>query len=279
MTRSLTLMKTLFAVAVFLAVLVLTPIALSPVLFKNLQTNDQLQAPPQRMLVVFAHTDDEVTNSGLIRHFASLGTEIVLLTLTDGSANPKSDLNACQPDENITQCRIREVNASAEILGVKHVETPLLPDSALMEHLPQAVVNVSRLVNSFQPDAILTMEPSGLNGLADHQAAFLAVAGALKTLSQTPTLYLSKLPWPFSWFLKSKIPARFEKNTIVFPTDDTLLETKVAAALKHKSQASTIQGLTLGLGPRGLFRWINFETYSVHPTDDLTLLAGTYQFP
>ncbi|MFZ9519974.1 MAG: PIG-L deacetylase family protein [Silvanigrellaceae bacterium] len=266
-----------FLMILLFLVLPLFLLIASPKLFRSYHSGVESFPAPRRLLVVFAHTDDEVTNSGLIRHWANQGSQIQILTLTDGAANPNSDLTACLPKENITQCRLRELSDSAKILGIGKINAPKLPDSRLMEHLPQATQEVQSLLNSFQPDAILTMEPSGLNGLADHRAAFQSVALALQGSRQDqPRLYLSTLPPPFSWVLRSRLPEELDSRIKVFPTAEGLVEIKVEDAFAHRSQSSTINGISLGLGPRRLFSWIDFETYSIHPAKEIDqLLSGS----
>lgn len=249
--------------------LLLTILFLSARLFAQKHNAPEAFSPPKRLLVVFAHTDDEVTNAGLIRHWANQGTDIKILTLTDGAANPNSDLSVCQSGESITRCRMRELGVSAELLGIRHVRTPLLPDSKLMEHLEQASQIVSDEFSTFSPDAVLTMEPSGLNNLADHRAAFLSVARAAAQSNIRAQAYLSRLPPPFVWVLPSQIPSAHANRLKVIRMDEKLVAVKVADALAHRSQASTIRGISLGLGPERLFEWINFETYSLHAAQEL----------
>lgn len=263
------LLRTLAFLTLLTIILLPSVFFLSARFFAHGKTDPDAFQPPRRLLVVFAHTDDEVTNSGLIRHWANLGSEITLMTLTDGAANPQSDLSVCNAQESITDCRMRELRDSAKILGVRNIRTPLLPDSKLMEHLTRASKLVSEEIASFKPDAILTMEPSGLNGLSDHRAAFLSVALSLQEHPHRSRAFLSVLPPPFAWILPSRIPADFSGSNKVFPLSDSLIEIKAADAFAHRSQSATINGLTLGMGPRKLFQWINFETYNVVDADDL----------
>lgn len=263
------LLKALVFLTLLTIILLPSVFFLSSRFFAQRKTDANVFQPPRRLLVVFAHTDDEVTNSGLLRHWANLGSEITLMTLTDGAANPQSDLSVCNALETITDCRMRELRDSARILGVRNVRTPLLPDSKLMEHLNRASKLVGEEIASFKPDAILTMEPSGLNGLSDHRAAFLSVALSLQEQPHRSKAFLSVLPPPFAWFLPSRIPAEFTDSNKVFPLSDSLIEVKTADAFAHRSQSATINGLTLGMGPRKLFQWINFETYNVVETDIL----------
>jgi LmbE family N-acetylglucosaminyl deacetylase len=242
--------------------------------FFNLKHGDvRAFSVPEKLLIVFAHTDDEVTNSGLIRHWANLGTEIKILTLTDGSANPDSDLKTCKPAENITGCRMRELSESAQTLGIRHIRTPLLPDSKLLQALPQATQIVSEELANFRPDAVMTMEPSGLNGLADHRAAFLSVAAAAAQSNFKFRAFLSSLPPPFEWFLPSRIPDNRQTSVKTFTTDELLRSAKAAVANAHQSQSKTIRGLTLGLGAEKLFTWINFETYGIFDSGELSVLV------
>lgn len=242
---------------------------LSPHYFKMQTQILSFTQPPKSVLVVFAHPDDEVTNAGIIRHLADSGAEITLLTLSDGSANPQSDMAACSGHEYISDCRIEELKRAAQLLGIKKVVTPMLPDSALIHHLPQAMESISEEIMNQRPDIILTMEPSGLNGQEDHRAVFPAVTQALKRTRHSAKILLSTLPWPISVFLPTRIPESLRANLRVFPTPESLRAVKSTVAEAHKSQKSTIQGLTLGLGPRILFSWLNFETYSVVGSHDL----------
>jgi LmbE family N-acetylglucosaminyl deacetylase len=248
-------------------------LVLSPSYFRARTKTLTFPQPVQRLLIVLAHPDDEVTNSGLIRYLADSGTEITLLTLSDGSANPQSDTAACSAFETVSDCRIAELKAAAELLGINKVVTPMLPDSALIHHMPQAIERISEEINSLRPDTILTMEPSGLNGQTDHRMLFPAVAKAIQNTKHSTQVLLSTLPWPISAVLPSKIPPRFEDNLRVFPTAEALRETKSKVAEAHKSQTKTIRGLTLGLGPSVLFRWLDFETYSVVESNDLKSLG------
>ncbi|MEN9529589.1 MAG: hypothetical protein RI932_1462 [Pseudomonadota bacterium] len=260
--------------------LILVLLALSPRYFEMRNEVLNFAQPVQRVLVVFAHPDDEVTNSGLIRHLADSGAEITLLTLSDGSANPQSDMTACSGHEYISECRIEELKAAAQLLGIKRVVTPMLPDSALIHHLPQAIQSISEEIVNQRPDIILTMEPSGLNGQEDHRAVFPAVAQAVKRTRHSVKILLSTLPWPISVFLPSRIPEPLRANLRVFPTPEYLRAVKSNVAEAHKSQQRTIQGLTLGLGPKILFNWLSFETYSVVGSHDLDVFLknGTFQF-
>ncbi|MBM3381348.1 MAG: PIG-L family deacetylase [Betaproteobacteria bacterium] len=252
--------------------LLLVALILSPQYFKTQTQTLSFAEPPKTVLVVFAHPDDEVTNAGLIRHFTDSGAEVALLTLSDGSANPNSDMGACSGHENISDCRIQELRTAATLLGIKNVITPMLPDSALYHHMPQAIEHISEAIRTLRPEVILTMEPSGLNQQEDHRTLFPAVAKSIQNTGHSAQLLLSTLPWPVSLFLPSQLPPSLSGSLRIFETSAPLREVKAKVAEAHKSQSRTIQGLTLGLGPALLFRWLNFETYSVVGNNDLTVL-------
>lgn len=254
----------------FLAFFFLFGVYFSPLAFKQLYPHfSNAEKNCSRLLVTFAHADDELTNAGLIRHFADNGAEISLIVLTDGAANKESDISACLKNEAIADCRKREVRTVGLILGVDHIVFGNLPDSNLQRTLTEAVQIVSKEIKRTQPDCLLTMEASGLNGSADHRAAHQAVKMAVADRQFIGKIYLSTLPWPLRLFLPSSLPNNSTDNVRVFSTNKRLKNIKVQVGAAYKSQAKTIRNITLGLGPNALFSWLDFETYSIHNSSDL----------
>jgi LmbE family N-acetylglucosaminyl deacetylase len=243
---------------------------LSPLAFKRLFPQlSHSEKNCTRLLVTFAHADDELTNAGLIRHFADTGSQISLIVLTDGAANTESDRTACLKNETMTACRKRELENVGSMLGLDHIVFGNLPDSNLQGFLSEARQIVSKEMKDFQPDCLLTMEATGLNGNADHRAAHRAVKTAVADLDFDGIVYLSTLPWPMRFFLPSHLPNNSTDEIKIFSTNKRLKEIKVQIGMAHKSQAKTIRNITLGLGPSALFSWLDFETYSVHNANDL----------
>lgn len=227
-----------------------------------------MAAEAKRVLVVLAHADDEVMSAGLLHHFAASGAKVHMLTLTDGAANPNSNLRVCEEDD-IRDCRAREVRLAAKRIGIEEVILGMLPDSKLMAHQEAGVRLVQQSWARLQPDTVLTVEPSGLNRNADHRAAHIIAMRALHQLGVTENgapglrLYLTTLPFPINLAMKSGMPKRSGLAMKHFLLDDESISLKVEVAAAHASQAGTLQKISLGIGPKALFRWMRRESYWV----------------
>jgi LmbE family N-acetylglucosaminyl deacetylase len=254
----------------FALFLFLSGLYISPKIFKQIYPHlSQKTDDCRNLLIAFAHTDDELTNAGLIRYFADFGSRITLIVLTDGAANRESEMSACLKGETITDCRKRELRDVGLILGLENIVFGNLPDSRLQNAISEATEIVSNEITLRRPNCILTMEASGLNGSADHRAAHEAVKRALNKHNFSGKVYLSTLPWPLRFFLPSSLPGNSTTEIRTFSLNKRLTDIKIKTSFAHKSQATTIRNITLGMGPHRLFSWLDFETYSVHNGSDL----------
>lgn len=246
-----------------------TVVYLSPLLFKAIHAAKPLSQTCSHVVAVYAHTDDELTNAALIRTLANKGAIITLLTLTDGAANRESDIALCNTGESITACRAREIRKSAELIGVSRLDFANLPDGELSKHIDEAADAIRDVITESRADCLITMEASGLNGSADHRAAHQAVRQAYQTSKDNPVVFLSTLPWPLRLVLPSELPNGRTDRIHILELNENLFQTKVGVGDAHKSQWKTIQNITLRLGPENLFRWIDYETYSVHRAQEI----------
>lgn len=234
--------------------------------------NPAKAAEAKRVLAVLAHADDEVMSAGLLHHFAASGARVHLVTLTDGSANPNSDLRACEEDD-IRDCRAREVRLAAKRIGIEELTLGMLPDSKLLSHVDEGASLVQEAWKRLDPDTVLTVEPSGLNGNADHRAAHVITMRALHQLGVTKggapglRVYLTTLPFPIHLVLRSRMPKQGDGGDGVamehFLLDEESIRLKAEVASLHASQAGTLQKISLGVGPRALFRWMKRESFWV----------------
>jgi LmbE family N-acetylglucosaminyl deacetylase len=137
----------------------------------------------KRLLVVFAHPDDETAIAGTLAHYTEQGVEVALVCATKGEAGEISDPTLATP-ENLPAVRERELRCSCDMLGIKNLYLLNYCDSGMEgtaeNEKPTAFIRARdedvqrklvRIFRDFKPDAVITFEPFGWYGHPDHIAA------------------------------------------------------------------------------------------------------------
>jgi hypothetical protein len=238
----------------------------------NFQTNpkpDESLPNIKKLLVILAHSDDEISSAAMIQHLAKRGTQVHVVVLSDGTANPQSNLAMCK-ESSIMECRKRESTNALQFIGAESTLFLDLADSKLQSQLETAVPLLAQKISSFGPDGVLVMEPSGLNGQSDHKAAFQISAKALKYINYTPNqLILTSLPFPLSLFFPTKLSEFRAKNlnTIKYSEKVSVLKSRLLKF--YPSQLKTIQSMLLFIPPEIFFRWLKWESFFIFEAKDI----------
>jgi N-acetyl-1-D-myo-inositol-2-amino-2-deoxy-alpha-D-glucopyranoside deacetylase len=212
------------------------------------------------LLAVFAHPDDEVFSGGTLAHYASLGVRVTLVCATRGDAGKVSDpeLQIDGP-EALAELRKGELERSAALLGVAEVVTLGYGDSgreertrtgdskALMNADPVEVeAKLREVIAEVRPQVIVTFDPHGGYGHADHLAVHRATSAAFFS-----TGHLEGAPQRLFFGVTTTETARvFGAESGLDPllygvSDSTVtltldvraqLQTKLAALAAHRSQ-------------------------------------------
>ncbi|MBG7610268.1 MAG: PIG-L family deacetylase [Anaerolineae bacterium] len=118
-----------------------------------------------RVLVIFAHQDDELLVAGTLAGLDAAGAETMLLTLTngDGSVNPG------QSTEDRIAERAANLNDIANILQVDRVEQGFFSEGVFMDSDDEIKQVILEKINDYQPDTIITWDTvKGLYGHPHH---------------------------------------------------------------------------------------------------------------
>jgi len=119
-----------------------------------------------KVLVIFAHQDDELLVAGTLAGLDLAGVETMLLTLTngDGSGAPG------QSTEDRIAERAANLNNLAAVLQVDSVEQGFFSDSGFMDVSDDEIKQVIlEIINDYQPDTIITWDTvKGLYGHPHH---------------------------------------------------------------------------------------------------------------
>src|SRR5262249_50677577 len=126
---------------------------------------------PPRILLVFAHPDDEsFVAAGLSRRYADAGAEIALVTATRGEAGSRGDPPLCTVEE-LPAVGESELRAAARILGI--ADGPIIGyrDQHLAEVPADAIrAQLVGVLRHHRPHVVVTYDPQGGHGHGDHIA-------------------------------------------------------------------------------------------------------------
>ena len=140
----------------------------------------------RRLLLVFAHPDDETfVAGGACRRYADAGAKIVLITATRGAAGSCGSPPLCSRAE-LPARRETELGEAARILGVSEVHLLNYRDKRLGE-APAAAVRLELVtfIRRYRPHVLLTFDPRGMNGHPDHVAISRFAMDAVATAADS----------------------------------------------------------------------------------------------
>jgi LmbE family N-acetylglucosaminyl deacetylase len=170
--------------------MMLAALALSPVAAQN--------APPapQRVLVVVAHPDDELTMAPAIAALARQGADVAIHYATAGDAGP--GVSGLAPGAELAERRIAEAWCAVEALGVSTLLGAEHPDGKLGVGAHHEGSAAQALAASYAQqfalsDVILTWGPDGGYGHADHRmvsALATQVVQAMPAATRPKLLYV-----------------------------------------------------------------------------------------
>lgn len=189
---------------------------------------------PGRAMTIGAHPDDAEFGAGAtLARWASLGTQITMVILTDGSKG------AWDPDtdqQELIETRIKEQANAADVLGAANVIHLEHVDGEL-EYSMNLRLELARHIRTEKPDVVLTHDPWQKYQLhPDHRVTGTAALDAVVTAREPLAARHLNLPAhrPSTALLWSAdAPDHAE------PMTDTWFESKIDALMCHTSQGTT----------------------------------------
>lgn len=140
-------------------------------------------ADERTLLAVFAHPDDESTVSPILARYAREGVDVTIAIATDGRLGFQEHAGIPAGDE-LAAARREEMKCAAEKLGVNLVHfdyhDQLRAGEGYDGHIPHVralLKDVTELIESIQPDAIITWGPDGGSNHMDHRLIGDTVTG------------------------------------------------------------------------------------------------------
>jgi LmbE family N-acetylglucosaminyl deacetylase len=154
--------------------------------------------PMLTLMAVHAHPDDEVISTGgVLAKAAASGIRTVLVTCTNGEqGDAPGGVKPGEPGHDpaaVRETRLRELERSAALLGIQHVEllgyadsgmdgwdANNAPDAFANADLGEAVGRLAELMERYRPQVVVTYDENGGYGHPDHIQAHRVAAGAVE---------------------------------------------------------------------------------------------------
>jgi len=196
--------------------------------------------PPKKILLIFAHPDDETSScGGTISKYSKLGSEIFVCTATNGNKGDLGTGDLVLKREELGTFRENEEKSVLKFLGAKDVIQLGYDDQGL------ELLDVPILENQFfdilmdiKPNIVITFGERGFSGHTDHIQAHINAKNAfgkyVKFSPESKLLYTA-MPRFFAEFRNMDL-SEDEKSPSIAINISSTWEKKVKALRMYKSQ-------------------------------------------
>lgn len=150
----------------------------------------------KRLLAIMAHPDDESLGiGGSLAKYAAEGVQTYLITATLGEKGWFSLPSAYPGPDALGKIRKAELEAAAEVLGLREVSYLGYMDGEFGQAKPDEVI--SQLVahlRRIQPQVVITFDPNGYYGHPDHIAVSQFTSAAVVAAADPTYIIPVRLP-------------------------------------------------------------------------------------
>jgi LmbE family N-acetylglucosaminyl deacetylase len=191
-----------------------------------------------KVLVVVAHPDDETFGcGGVIAHAAARGADVVVCSATRGELGEDHSGSTTGPDD-LGVVRVAELEAAGRALGSTRSFVLDLGDSGWDGPLPDrslcavdlGVVEsmVRGLLETEQPDVVVTLDPTGSDGHRDHVRIAEATTTAVEAWVAEGNRALDGADVRlYHWFLPRSLMRRWAEHMAAADPDSVYLEVEL----------------------------------------------------
>jgi LmbE family N-acetylglucosaminyl deacetylase len=141
-----------------------------------------------KVLVIFPHADDEaLSTGGFMSALSSRGTDLRWVIITKGEKGTPDG----RIDESLKTIRINESKKAAKVFKVSNLTQGDFPDGGLNSADKKLNEYITKIIDDFNPDLVITYDLSGLYGHPDHIAVSEIVTKVVKNKSKMKLWYVS----------------------------------------------------------------------------------------
>ncbi len=198
--------------------------------------------PPQRVLCINAHPDDqEFTVGGTLAKWARGGTQVITVVITSGDAGSNEHTEATMTKTKLAEIREVEQRNACAVLGVQETVFLHYGDGTLQPTIDLRR-DLTRLIRKYKPDAVVCGDPTArfygnsYMNHPDHRAAGDAACDAVFPSAGTRFIFPELLAEGYEPHQVARVFLHgSEKNDAWVDIADTL-EIKCRALKQHSSQ-------------------------------------------
>lgn len=215
-----------------------------------------MNSQPPRILCVYAHPDDETfCTGGTLAKYAAEGAELMVISATRGQAGQIQNASAATR-RTLGAVREKELRLACKHLGVQRVECWDYMDGQLQDADPEQLTgDIVRTIRIFQPDIVITFDPTGAYGHPDHITISLATTRAC-ALSGDDSCYPEQLAEGLQPYSVPRLFHSFFPNRR-FLILDQLVKWLTGQRHQYRGSLSFIQGLSLFAQESLMLRYAN----------------------
>tara|TARA_Y100000034_G_scaffold32860_1_gene40349 strand:+ start:1647 stop:2339 length:693 start_codon:yes stop_codon:yes gene_type:complete len=195
---------------------------------------------PKKVLVIVAHQDDETIGcGGTINKWSSTNQcEVSVLFITDGQTG--IDQRGLYTKNNITSTRMIEAFSAAEVLGIKDLDTLMVPCQQIDEHSQELFHRVISVIRLHKPELVITHSPQDKH--RDHRAVSKIVAEACWKAKEDIHNELGEVH-TVSDVWGTEITDLHDKVDFAVKLSNKNLKAKLSALAAYSSQEKIIEGM------------------------------------
>lgn len=187
---------------------------------------------------MIAHPDDEAFGPSGTLALLAREHDVHVVCVTDGASDPRFHKIG---GKKLSVLRLEELQASANVLGVKDVHLLHYQDGSLSNNLYHEIAGkITELVKKYQPSLLITTELRGVSGHLDHVAVSMITSFVYRENKNIDAIWYNCISSKSSSFMKNYFvyfPDGFERNQVDMIVDiKKVFFKKVAAARCHKTQ-------------------------------------------
>lgn len=248
--------------------------------------NDRIQNDIKRLLVVFAHPDDETIVGPMLAKYVREGVDVTIVTATDGRLGT-TDWSGYSAGDELASVRRGEMQCAANVLGSNLYHLTYEDQFKTAEGFDGFIAqsrgfldDLHEIMEEVQPDVIITFGPDGFSNHIDHRIAGVTTTQVVlsKQWEKRPALFFSGTPSSFlddNWKYQGT-DDQYMTVRVPYEMEDLLVAKEAALCHASQFQPEFVEMWFERMQERGNAIYLRAFEAPKHSTDDVFSYPNQY---